>query len=108
MDVFLGGAGGKEKTSGHGHRGRSLNDSRFQTAPFCYILYVDEWGFRFRMPSDHREGGPRSSMSWTTHVHCAGLDSPSTCSTHEDSQGVAALDANPANRTTGHPIPVPC
>ncbi len=90
MDVFLGGAGGEEKAPGHGQQGRSMNDVRFQTAPFCYILYVEQWGFRCSMPSGHREGGPRSSMPWAAHLLCAGFDNPSTCSTHEDSQGSVA------------------
>ncbi len=64
MDVFLGGVGGEEKAPGHGHQGRSLDDTRFQTDPFCYILYVDQWGFHCSMSSDHREGGPRSSIPW--------------------------------------------
>jgi hypothetical protein len=58
---FLGRAGGQEKAPGHGQQGRSPDDAHFQTAPFCYILYVDQWGFRCSMSSDHREeGGPRS------------------------------------------------
>jgi hypothetical protein len=40
-DIFLGGVGGEEKVPGHGQQGRSLDDARFQTAPFCYILYVE-------------------------------------------------------------------
>jgi len=63
VDVFLGGAGGEEKVSGHGQQGRSLEDVRFQTAPFCYILYVEQWGFHCSIPSGHREGGPRSSFA---------------------------------------------
>jgi hypothetical protein len=59
---FLGVGGGQEKAPGHGQEGRSLDDEHFQTAPFCYILYVDQWGFRYRMSSGHREGGPRSSI----------------------------------------------
>jgi hypothetical protein len=50
---FLGGAGGEEKASGHGQQGRSLDDARFQTDPFCYILYVEQWKFRCSMSSDH-------------------------------------------------------
>jgi hypothetical protein len=38
---FLGGTGGGETVTGHGQQGRSLDDVRFQTAPFCYILYVE-------------------------------------------------------------------
>ncbi len=57
---FLGGGGGEEKASGHGQQGRSLDDVCFQTAPFCYILYVEQWGFRCSMSSGHHEGGPRS------------------------------------------------
>jgi hypothetical protein len=40
VDVFLGGSGGEEKESGHGQHGRSLDDTRFQTDPFCYIIYM--------------------------------------------------------------------
>ncbi len=69
------------------HQGRSLDDTRFQTVPFCYILYVEQWGFRCSMTSDHHEGGPRSSMSWEVHVCCVVFDNPSTCSTHVDGQG---------------------
>jgi hypothetical protein len=60
---FLGESGGEEKLPGHSQQGRSLDDTRFQTAPFCYILYVDQWGFRFSMSSGHREVGPRSSIA---------------------------------------------
>jgi hypothetical protein len=35
---FLGGTGGEEKASGHSHQGRSMDDTRFQTVPFCYII----------------------------------------------------------------------
>ena len=44
MDGFSWGAGGEEKAPGHGQQGRSLYDTRFQTVPFCYILYVEQWG----------------------------------------------------------------
>ncbi len=40
-DFFLGGVGGEEEVPGHGQQDRSLDDARFQTAPFCYILYVE-------------------------------------------------------------------
>ncbi len=53
---FLGGRGGKRKSQG-------TDDTRFQTDPFCYILYVKQWGFRYSMSSGHREGGPRSSIA---------------------------------------------
>ncbi len=39
VDFFLGGVGGEEKAPGHGQQGRSLDDVRFQTDPFCFILY---------------------------------------------------------------------
>jgi hypothetical protein len=70
VDVFLGGSGGEEKASGHGQQGRSLDDTRFQTAPFCYILYVEQWKFPCSMSSGHREGGPRSSFALGRHVLC--------------------------------------
>jgi hypothetical protein len=88
--MFCWGSGGEEKASGNGQQGRSLDDARFQTTPFCYILYVEQWGFRCSMPSDHREGGPRSSMTWTVNVCYSSFDNPSTCSTHEDSGGATA------------------
>ena len=39
---------GEEKTPGDVQQGRfSLDDARFQTAPFlCYILCIEQWGFR--------------------------------------------------------------
>jgi hypothetical protein len=40
VDVFLGGTAGEEKAPGHGHQGRSLDDTHFQTVPFCFILYI--------------------------------------------------------------------
>ncbi len=40
VDFFLGGAGGEEKESGHDQQGRSLDDTRFQTVPFCFTLYI--------------------------------------------------------------------
>jgi hypothetical protein len=49
---FLGGGWGQEKSSGHGQQGRSLDDACFQTTPFCYILYIDQWGYRLRQPVD--------------------------------------------------------
>ncbi len=60
---FPGGAGGEEKVSGHGQQGRLLDDVRFQTVPFCYILYVEQWWFHCSLSSEHREGGPRSSFA---------------------------------------------
>ncbi len=67
---FLGGAGGEEKASRHCQQGRSLDDTRFQTVPFCYVLYVDQWKFHYSMSSGHHEGGPRSSFALVRHVHC--------------------------------------
>jgi hypothetical protein len=55
VDFFLGGAGEEEKAPGHGQQGRSLDDKRFQTDPFCFILYIVRWRFRCSMSSGHRE-----------------------------------------------------
>jgi hypothetical protein len=41
---------------------RFRRTTRVPNIPGC-ILYVDQWGFRFSMSSDHREGGPRSSIA---------------------------------------------
>jgi hypothetical protein len=58
--------------------GACLWDSRapgrreFQTSLcICYILYVEQWGFRCNMSSGHREGGPRSSIALGRHVRCS-------------------------------------
>ncbi len=40
----------------------------------CYILYVDQWKFRFSMSSDRREGGPRSSIDLVRHVRSSGFN----------------------------------
>ncbi len=74
--------GGEEKASGHGQQGRSLDDARFQTAPFCFILYIAQWKFRCIMSSGHREGGPRSSIALGRHVRSSGFNNPSTWFTH--------------------------
>ncbi len=67
VDFFLGGAGGEENASGHGQKGRSLDDARFQTAPFViyYILrsgsfVLNVWtGFFYnRHHSDLRRPSP--------------------------------------------------
>jgi hypothetical protein len=68
--LFRESAPGEEKASGHGQQGRSLDDTRFQTNPFCYVLYVEQWKFRCIMSSDHHEGGPRSSFVLDRHVRC--------------------------------------
>ena len=40
-------------------QGWSLDDTRFQTAPFCYILlYIAEWKFRCSMRQAIANGGP--------------------------------------------------
>ena len=57
------GAGGEGKASGHGQKRRSLDDTHFQTVPFCYILYVEQWGFLCSMSSGHHTWGPRSSIA---------------------------------------------
>ncbi len=36
--------------------GRSLDDTHFQTAPFCFILYIEQWKFRCSM--SFANGGP--------------------------------------------------
>jgi hypothetical protein len=58
VDFFLGGAGGEEKAPGHGQQGRSLDDARFQTAPFCFILFIAQWKFRYRMSQTITNGDP--------------------------------------------------
>jgi hypothetical protein len=89
----LGGTGGEEKAPVHGQEGRSLDDARFQTAPFCYILYVEQSGFRCSMSSGHREGGPRLNRSSialgsTCAVQVSTTRRPSP--RIEDGEGVAA------------------
>jgi hypothetical protein len=74
---FLGGTGGEEKAPSHGQQGRSLDDEYFQTSPFCYVLYVEQWGFRYIMSSGHLEGGPRSSNVLTERT-MLDFDNPST------------------------------
>ncbi len=55
---FLGGTGGEEKAPGHGQQGRSLDDTRFQTVPFYYILYIVQWKFRCSMRQEITNDGP--------------------------------------------------
>jgi hypothetical protein len=55
---FLEWAGGEKKTPGHGQQGRSLDDTRFQTVPFCYILYIAQWKFRCSMRQTIPNGDP--------------------------------------------------
>ncbi len=87
---FLRGTGGEEKAPGHGQQGRSLDDVLFQTDTFCYILYVEQWGFRCYMPSGHREGGPRSSITLGRHVRCS-VSTTRRPSPHiEDGEGTVA------------------
>jgi hypothetical protein len=55
--------------------GRHFQDDESSKHPcLCYILYVEQWRFHCSMPSDHREGGPRSSMPWQAHVCCSIFD----------------------------------
>jgi hypothetical protein len=51
--IFLWGTGGEEKAPGHGQQGRSLDDTRFQTVPFCFILYIAQWKFRGETSDRH-------------------------------------------------------
>jgi hypothetical protein len=56
---FLGWARGEEKAPGYGQQGRSLDGTRFQTSPFCYILYISQWKFRCSiMRQTIANGGP--------------------------------------------------
>jgi hypothetical protein len=66
--VFLVGVGGgrervRARSVGSVFAGRHalLNSPIF----LCYILYIEQWEFRYSMPSDHRERCPRSSIPWT-------------------------------------------
>jgi hypothetical protein len=77
VDFFLGGAGGEEKAPGHGQQGRSLDDARFQTAPFVLYYILRSGSFA--------AGCVRPSRKVTTildalgrQVRCSGFDSPST------------------------------
>jgi hypothetical protein len=79
---FLGGGGGEEELQVTTVEAFSQHDASSKHPCLCYILYVEQWRFRYSMPSDHREGGPRSSMTWVAHVRCSRFDNPSTCSTH--------------------------
>jgi hypothetical protein len=47
-----------QSTSGHGQQGRSLDDARFQTVPFCSMLYIEQWKFRFSMDQTIANGCP--------------------------------------------------
>jgi hypothetical protein len=56
---FLGGRGRGNGTPGSVLLRRFHRTTRVQTVlSVCYILYVEQWGFRCSMSSDHREGGP--------------------------------------------------
>ncbi len=44
--IFSWGDGGGKEIA------RSLDDARFQTAPFCFILYIVQWKFHCIMSSD--------------------------------------------------------
>jgi hypothetical protein len=68
VDFFLGGTGGEEKASGHGQQGRSLDDALFQTAPFCFILYITQWKFRCRMRQTISNGGTNPRCPGQTGV----------------------------------------
>ena len=39
-----------------------------QTHFLCYILHIDQWGFRCTMLQDRRERCRRASMSWTVRA----------------------------------------
>ncbi len=79
---FRGGAGGQEKATRHGQQGRSLDDTRFQTVPFCYVLYVEQWKFHYSMSSGHHEGVLDPRLPWSDTCTVSGLDNPSTYTTH--------------------------
>jgi hypothetical protein len=56
----------------------------------CYILYVGQWKFRCNMSSDHREGGPRSSIALGRHVCCSTSTARRPSPRIEDGEGVVA------------------
>jgi hypothetical protein len=69
---FLGGRGDKrKKAQGHGKQGRSLDDARFQTVPFCYILYIVQWKFRCSMRQTIAKGVPDPHVTdiYMLHVY---------------------------------------
>ena len=83
MDVFLGGAGGEEKASGHGQQGRSLDDARFQTALFIYIYYMLSSGsFAAACLQAIAKGVLDPRLSWADTCDVSGLDKTSTYTTH--------------------------
>ncbi len=84
MDVFLGGSGGEEKAPGHGQQGRSLDDARFQTAPFFFVIYymlISE-SFASACRQSITKGVLDPRLPWADTCAVSDLDKTSTYTTH--------------------------
>jgi hypothetical protein len=91
---------------GGGGRGRGVVSKQ---SCLCYILYVEQWRFRCRMSSGHRERGfldPRTS--WADACDVSGFDNPSTCSHSEYSVGAVVFVPPRTPRSSGYDFLCTC
>jgi hypothetical protein len=95
---------GEEKASGHGQQGRSLDDMRFQTTPFCFILYIEQWKFRWSMSSGHRERWPRSSMPWADRCVVQASTANDLVHTFKTMEGMLLLVPPRTPRSSGYDV----
>jgi hypothetical protein len=88
---FSGGDGGEEEelqtTTAETF---SQDDASSKQPCLCYILYISQWGVRCSMSSDHREGGPRSSIALGRRMRCSASTTRRPSPRFEDGEGVVA------------------
>ena len=84
-----GGEGGEEETPGHVLLSRFHRTTRVSEQPFlCYLVYIEQWGFRFRI-CQTIENDLRSSMTWAAYTVQVGTTRRPLPHT-KDSEGSAA------------------
>ncbi len=94
----------EEKAPGHGQQGRSLDDTRFQTVPFCFILYIAQWNFRCSMSSGHLERWPRSSMPWAYRCDVQTSTADDLVHTFKTMEGLLLLVPPRTPRISGYDV----
>ncbi len=85
-----GGGGGKRKCQGMVSRVGRWTTCVFKQPHFVIYYMLRSGGFTAAYLQTIVKGVLDPRLPWATHVHCSVFDNPSTCSTHEDSEGADA------------------
>ncbi len=84
---FFGGRGGKRKLQVMVSRVGRWTMHAFKQPHFVIYYVLNSGGFTAGCLQAITKGVLDPRLPWSVHLRCSSFDNPSTCSTHEDSEG---------------------